>query len=266
MKMNRFKQIFPTLFAFQFLLTLNAFAQSAGTFTFKINPVSHSGSYGTKHVVAIWIENSSGAFIKTKLEDASNKTIDHLATWTSKSNSNVVDAVTGSTLTSYNPITVTWDGTDVSKTIVPDGDYKIWIEMAWDNSKTTAKTVTSYDFAKSATIFNSTPASTAFFTDVSLNWVPTVTVAQPGNLVNGIRVFPNPTKQLVNVDFRSATEGCTIQLINPAGKMLVQRKISPGTTGLQVFDLERYANGLYFISVLNNGKSPNLQFKVLLNK
>lgn len=264
--MNLSKFIFPTLLAFILAFSVKASAQTAGTFTFKINPVSHNGSYGTKHVVAIWIENSSGTFIKTRLENASNKTIDHLATWTSKSNSNVVDAVTGSTLTSYTPITVTWDGTDVSKNLVPDGDYKIWIELAWDNNKTSGKTTTSYDFTKGTTVFNSTPANTPLFTDVALNWVPIVTVARPDNVANGIRVFPNPTRQLVNVDFRSATDGCTIQVISQSGKIMAQRKIAPGTTGLQVFDLEKYVNGLYFITVLNNGKSPNLQFKVLLNK
>lgn len=251
-----------------FGLFVQAFAQeqTSGTFTFNINPVSHSGSYGTKHLVAIWVENSSGTFVKTKLKQCSDKNLDHLATWTSKSNSNVVDATTGSTLTSYDPITVVWDGTDVSKTTVPDGDYKIWIELAWDNSKTTGKTVTSFPFTKGATIFSSTPANTDLFTDISLNWVPTVTVAQPANFTNGVRVFPNPTKQLVNVDFQSVTDDCTVQVISPTGKMVLQRKISSGTSGLQVFDLERYSNGLYLINVLNNGKSPNLQFKVLLNK
>lgn len=264
--MNRIKFIFPTLFAFIVFLSLNTSAQTAGTFTFKINPVSHSGSYGTKHLIAVWIENSSGTFIKTKLKQASTNNYDHLATWTSKSNKNLVDATSGATLSSYVPITVTWDGTNVSGTVVADGSYKIWVEMAWDRDLSTGKTVTSYDFTKGATVFNSTPANTDLFTDVSLSWIPTVTVTEPTNMADGIRVFPNPTKQLVNVDFRTATDGCTIQVINPAGKILAQRKISSGTTGLQVFDLEKYPNGLYFITVLNNGKSPNLQFKILLNK
>jgi len=102
--------------------------------TFVVNPVSHSGSYGSSHVVAIWIENSSGTFVKTLLRRAntSHTINNHLPVWKANSNLNVVDATTGATLKSYNPITVTWNATNVSAAVVADGNYSVWVECSWD--------------------------------------------------------------------------------------------------------------------------------------
>ena len=120
------------------LLTLNCIvlsAQTNGSLTFTFSTTSHSGKYGSSHAFAVWIENNSAAFVITNLRQSKNSHVinSHLATWKAKSNLNVVDATIGATLTSYSaPITISWNGKDVSQTIVPDGDYTIWIEESWD--------------------------------------------------------------------------------------------------------------------------------------
>jgi len=113
MKNKRIKLVLFVLFVFGSLFALNTQGQTAGTFTFSFNSVAHNSRYGAKHVVAVWLETSSGTFIKTKLRQSSGGTVDHLGNWRSKSNSNVVDAITGATLTYYSLISVVWDGTDV---------------------------------------------------------------------------------------------------------------------------------------------------------
>ncbi len=244
----------------------NGMSQTAGSFTFTIIPVAHNGSYGAKHVVAVWIENSAGTFIKTKLNQSSRSTIDHLATWTSKSNSNVVDATTGATLTSYSPLTVKWDGTDVSKAIVADGDYKIWIEMAWDNSKTTGKTVTSFGFTKGTQAFHLAPANSDLFTNVVLDWVPASTGVGSIAQTNVVSVFPNPSKGLVNVDFESASAGCRIRVSDTNGSVVFDTEVSQGTTGIRTLDLRKFPNGVYLFKIINPYKMDDLAFKVILEK
>jgi len=266
LKMNKIKKTTIVLFTFLICLVLNGQAQTAGTFTFKINPVSHSGNYGLKHVVAIWIENSAGTFVKTKLRQSSGSTIDHLATWTTKSASNVVDATTGATLTSYSALTVTWNGTNVSKVVVADGDYKIWIEMAWDNSKTTDKTVTSFAFTKGMMMFHLTPANTSLFTGISLDWVPSATGVSTLSQSKNVKVFPNPSQGIVNIEFKTLESDSQIQIANSVGDIVYEAKVAKGTSGVKTIDISKNANGIYLVNIIQANQADNLHYKIILNK
>ena len=266
MEKGMIKIAFAGLFILSILFALPAQAQTAGTFTFSINPVVHTGSYGAKHVVAVWLENATGTFIKTKLRYSSNSTIDHLATWTSKSASNVVDATTGATLTSYAPLTAVWNGTNVSNAVVADGDYKIWIEMAWDDSKTTAKTVTSFDFTKGPTAVHLTPANTSLFTGIALDWVPTVSGVQDISQSKMVNVFPNPTNGKVNIDFKAIPRDCNIQVVNSVGSIVYTSHVIKGTTGIKTLDLRKFAKGVYSVNILYSNKAEDLHYKILLGQ
>lgn len=254
------------LFVFFLFVSLNSEAQTAGIFTFKINPVAHSGSYGSKHLVAMWIENSAGTFVKTKLKQSGNGNLGHLATWTSKSASNVVDATTGATLSSYTPITVVWDGTNVSKTIVPDGEYKIWVELAWDNSKTTGKTVTSFAFTKGMAAEKLTPANTTLFADISLEWVPVTTGIDVVSQKNYLIVFPNPTTGLIHIGLNSISGNSRVQVENATGTIVYDEQLSKGSSGTKTVDLSRFANGIYLVNLIGQNKAENKTYKVLLKK
>ena len=244
---------------------IGSWAQTAGNLNFTINPVAHNGSYGAKHLVAVWLENESGTFVKTKYKMASSKNYDHLATWTAKSNSNLVDATSGATLTSYTPITAVWNGTDVSGNVVPNGIYKIWIEMAWDDSKTTDKTVTSYLFTKGTVASTVKPANTSLFTDVSLDWTPLTTGVNEISRSNNLNVFPNPTSGIVNIDLKSFQAVSKIQLLNTNGQVLFEKFISGTTSGVKSFDLSKYPKGIYLINIVSGNKSVG-QSKLVLEK
>jgi hypothetical protein len=244
----------------------NSQAQTSGTLTFTINPVSHSGSYGAKHVVAVWIENASGTFIKTKLKYSASKNYDHLGTWTSKSSQNTIDATSGATLTSYNPLSFSWDGTNVSNTIVADGDYKIWIEIAWDKSLTSGKTVTSFSFTKGKNAFHGTPANTSLFTDVVIDWKPLTTGIKSTNLSKEIRMFPNPTRGLVYVEMKSIETDCRVQVLNISGAILFEDHVSKGNSANKSIDLSKYSDGVYLVNILFPNNADELQYKVMLDK
>src|SRR5689334_11457313 len=90
-----------------------ALAQTAGTLTFSTDTYAPSDTWGNKHVLAAWLVNTANpaVFIKTNVKYGYED--DHLTSWIQQTNSNLVDAVTGATLTTYGKITVTWNGTDV---------------------------------------------------------------------------------------------------------------------------------------------------------
>ena len=86
------------------------------------------GNYSPRNIAAVWIENSSGQFVKSLAVYAA-KEKSYLTHWQSASKSNTTDAATGATRSSYSAISVTWDGTDTSGTEVADGTYIVCIRI-----------------------------------------------------------------------------------------------------------------------------------------
>jgi len=86
-------------------------AQTTGTLTLAFSQTPHTSYEGTKNVMAVWIESSTGTFVKTRARNAGGGTSDHLAVWAVKAggsagncmaaNCNVLGATTGATLSNY---------------------------------------------------------------------------------------------------------------------------------------------------------------------
>ncbi len=170
-------------------------AQTAGTLTFSFTPVTMSPGYsGTRNVLAVWIQtsaNGAAGFVKTKLRYAGGGTSDHLPTWSVNAggtagnclsaapNPNVTDATTGATLSSFTAKSITWDGKNVvglaNGTTVADGAYRVAIQETW-NHGTTGTVTTYFAFTKGPTEDKQTPANTANFTGITLDWLPSTTV------------------------------------------------------------------------------------------
>jgi len=140
-------------------------------------------SGATKNVIAVWIEDNSGNFVRTRAK-YTNEEVEHLPTWRAKSSQNVVDAITGATLTgSSNPTafgskTITWNGKTGaigSFTTVNDGDYKVWVETAWANGTPSNQhgDIQSFVFTKGTSTDHRVVASAgSYFTNITLDWVP----------------------------------------------------------------------------------------------
>jgi len=93
----------------------------------------NGGPYAPKNIVVVWIEDASGAFVKTIGRWSATRT-SHLVAWIASSGSDT-DAVTSATRPNHvNPLRVVWDLKDRSGTVVPDGTYTIHMELADSNS------------------------------------------------------------------------------------------------------------------------------------
>lgn len=181
-----------------------------------------------------------------------------------KSNNNLVDAVTAATLTSYGTITSEWDGTDVSGTVVPDGTYNLYIEMGWGDNKTNDHAVEFFTFTKGATVQHLTPDGTTNFTDIVIDWNPVATLIGSVENFDNVNVYPNPTTGMVNINFNNELEGASFKVVNSAGKTVVSERNIKIPAGTKLIDMSKYQNGLYIISF----EAGNLKYnyKVLIDK
>ncbi len=254
-------------------------AQTSGTLTFTFTEATHatSSTYNgnAQHDLAVWIQTSAGAFVKTKLKYVGSGTSDHLPTWATQASCpsglatstscNTLDGLTGATRASWTTYTVSWDGKKgaaATGTLQADGVYKVAIQSTWNHG--TAGTATStYTFTKGTAVDHQTPANTTNFTGVTLNWQPSI--ATGINEVNSnnpeITVYPNPTNGVFNVDFTNAQY---IRVINTLGTLVYEEKINDITPSTKSIDLSNFANGIYMITVSNENGASN--HKVILNK
>ncbi len=142
-------------------------ATTGGELTFTIRTVSAGGPYAPKHVLAIWVEQG-GDFVKTRKAMA-NQRKQYLYTWKNASSYNVVDAITGSTLTYHQTHTVSWDCTDLDGNILPDGEYDVYTEFTDKHAQGPLYLIS---FTKGPDAVSLTPADETYFKDIELEFVP----------------------------------------------------------------------------------------------
>jgi len=235
-----------------FTTVLNA--QTAGNLTFSVTTTS-TGNYSPKHVVAIWIEKADGTFVKTKLKKAATR-VQWLNQWVLKSGSNVVDAITGSTISSHQTENIVWNGSDINGLVVADGNYKLWIQMAWANTNGPTYSI---DFVKGPSVAHITPANQTNYLNMILDWSPAVGILE-SKKSETFSVSPNPITSQSTVNY-SLTElsDVTIGLYDINGKLitlLTDENQKAGDYSISL-SLNGILNpGMYFVK-MNTGKAEH---------
>lgn len=223
------------------------FGQTSGTLSVSVSTKSTGGNYSPKNVMAIWIENNSGKFIKTLLVYG-DKRKTHLNVWESStslagSTFNSADAVTGATQTNHGLRNCNWDGTDFNRINVPDGDYKLRIELT---DKNETGNVASLNFTKGPGPFKQSSSNINGFSSISLNWTAKdITPIQARS--NGIDtvVYPNPGPGKFTI--------LTKNVLSLKVTSLTGRVICVSET--PIFDLTNQPNGIYFVTIKTNQES-----------
>jgi len=83
----------------------------AGTLTLTMSTASLAGEFAPRNVAVLWVEDDTGAFVKTLGVWAATRK-KYLTTWIASQENSTVDGVTGATRSGHtSPLTVTWDGT-----------------------------------------------------------------------------------------------------------------------------------------------------------
>jgi len=116
----------------------------------------------------VWVTDAQDVFVKT-LHVWAGKRIKYLTKWTGSSGGNSVDAVTSATWKQHGAHSMVWDMTDVGGEVIPDGDYRIYIELTEQNS---AGKWTSIDIVKGPSPFELMPPEQPSFIEQSIVYSP----------------------------------------------------------------------------------------------
>ncbi len=245
--------------------TINA-QTTAGTLTFKIGEVTHSATYsGSKRCFAVWIEqNTTGTtwvFTKSLIVKGKNTQSNHIPTWKTASASNTTGIASTSTLSwsSGTLQTATWDGTNVSGTVVTDGNYRVAVEDTWDHG---GAAVAYFTFTKGATAVNQTPTN-ANFSNMSLAWAPSTMAAENFIKAPEAVVYPIPSKGIFYIDLKSDIK--KIQVFDIVGKLIYNEEIKEATNATtKKVDLTSFNDGVYLINISDDNRTST--YKVLLER
>ena len=257
-------------FCFSFLTP--AQGQTEGTLTFTFTE-THAGS--SKNVLAVWVTDNSGSFVKTRMRFWGNGTNDHLPSWKSNSNQNVVDAITGPTLTSStNPTafgvkTVIWDGKDVTSNTVPDGTYKVFVETSWNHPEPPGNhhsAIIDFNFEKSADSTHSEPAGNSYFSDITLDWAPTAISNINETNDPYISVYPNPSNGLIMINFEKPIDISKIVVRKMNGEIVYQEKINRNPKQDLSLNLTGLSAGIYVLEVFSAENQNSFSTKCIISK
>ncbi len=111
-----------------------ATSDTTGSVEFSVTTKATGERYTPQHVLAIWVTDSKGNFVKT-LKVQGERFKFFLSTWMVNSKANEINAVTGATLKAHQTHTVTWDCRDASGNLIPNGEYLIHAEYTEKNGQ-----------------------------------------------------------------------------------------------------------------------------------
>lgn len=268
------KKLLNVLAIASLLLTNILLAQTPGTLTVVYTPTVPSGATfysGTRNLGAAWIETSTGTFVKTKIKFCGGECTHLTATSTgacsgcaispwqtaSAGNTTGADVASGATKTTFAATSFTWNGTDVSNTVVADGSYNFKVYSVWNHGTTASNVCTStIGFTKGTTAYTITPTATTCLKNITIIWHPANTTDVSEAFVNapGATIYPNPSNGVFTVDFKNAT---SIKVLNTLGSVIYETKIEDMNEGSKTIDLSAFASGIYFVNISNGTYSSN---------
>ncbi len=175
------------------------------TVTFSTRQTSN-GRYAPKHVLAVWVEDAAGKFVRTLMKYGSRREV-YLRGWkaTSLDASRIAsmpDVISGATRSSHAQRIVTWAQTDHAGAPMPDGTYKLRMELTdWDSPSMSGNNEGSVTFEVRGSESHMSAPDTGGFSAITVDYVPgsggTVTPGSDAGPVRppdgGVGPSPSPT-------------------------------------------------------------------------
>ena len=138
---------------------------------------------GPEHDAVVWVTKADGTFIKTLWKQGPYPDFDggdwsdHFTTWeAARGTSTALDGYTTATCQDYNPpnnpIVLTWNCRDANNAVVPDGNYKFFVQYAEKLMPVDEGPVTMIQWTKGTAASTVTPADDANFSVKSAVWTP----------------------------------------------------------------------------------------------
>lgn len=139
--------------------------------TVNVTTAAAGGRYAPKNIGAIWIADQSGNFVRS-IEVWAQQRARDLTMWNSTTSkagapASRVDIVSQATLTSHKAHTATWNCQNFSKAAVPDGTYRVYMELNDGSGANRFET-----FTKGPAEATLTPADNNNFKSIKLSFKP----------------------------------------------------------------------------------------------
>ncbi len=204
------------LFSLILFVSFSVYSQTKGNVNFRVTTSTNNGNRKPNNVSAIWVTNSSGTYQKT-LEKNAGQRVNYLYKWlTVNPSMNLTDAITGATLANYKTYNVNWNCKDKNQVVVPDGDYKLWIEFTDGDQQ---GPYTSFTFTKGASPVSLSPANVSKFSNISITYTPDATSIEETPVDSKLmKVYPNPFHDVVNFTFSVPIKNVEINIYDLNGK------------------------------------------------
>lgn len=236
-------------------VALLGLGQTEGTMEITTTTSETGGKYAPRHVMAIWIENESGEFVKTLLAYGEKRRT-HLNNWQkvtgdAGSEYNTTDAITGATQRNHGTKECSWDGTNFKNDTVSDGIYKLCMELTDKNETGNYAT---FDISKSNEAYNLTPEDVTSFSSISIAWNPVSTVGiSKLNSPQLHTIYPSPTTGPLTIVGKGIS---AVKIISQNGKTMYRG------SSLQL-DISSYPRGIYTVAVFEKDKIYHYKFMKL---
>ena len=137
--------------------------------SFTTSAPSGVAKYGTKNVHAIWIEDSKGGFVKTIARWAKDQKR-QLTDW-KKADGTDTDGMTGATQKNYGAYTAEWDLRGRDGKPVPNGAYKIQLELTNNDAKKDQRNRVTLSFDKNGVTRSQEIASQGGYTNIKIQYI-----------------------------------------------------------------------------------------------
>jgi len=222
------------------LIFLNInFAQTTGTLTVSTLTSQVGGKYKPKNIVAIWIQDNTGKFVKTLLAFA-EKEKKYLTSWKAVttlagSSYNTFDAISGATRSSHDTRTCTWNCKNYLNSLMADGVYTVKMEITDQDG--TGRSAT-FEFTKGPNAQTLTPANVPSFSNISIVWQP-ATSKTDDELSDNIAIYPNPVLETAII---SGIKVNSFELYDLKGNKL-------GKSLGNSIDMSFLKSGMYYVKI-----------------
>jgi hypothetical protein len=235
-------------------------ASTWGSFSFTVKTITDNGTYSPKHVMAIWIKDSNGNFVKS-LKVCANQRKQYLYTWIANSGQNSTDAITSATLSSHTTHTVLWNCTNTSGVQVPDGTYKVSIEYT---DKHAQGPTAEFSFVKGPNPQSQTPANQSYFQNISLQFTPAGVGFEETLRKGGLQVFPNPSTGPFQMMWAGELqEGAVMRVFDLRGSLVHEEEVDP-TAPLQWDAGSSGIDGGIYLMELSDGQGNAYRSRVMV--
>ncbi len=214
---------------------------------FTVKTSSPGGSFSPKNIGVIWIEDENGNFVKT-LNRWANKRKKYLYTWKKSSNGNIVDAITSATKSSHTTHTATWNVKDFNGDTVPNGNYKLRVELTDKHSQGPLYSL-GFNIGDSTGSIN--PTDENYFHNIKLSWISTITSVKNEKIIGYslLQNYPNPFNPTTIISYSIPQQNLVkLTIYDVLGKevaVLVDKEQEKGSYQVE-FNASLLESGVYF--------------------